>query len=195
MGSLITMNHNVLTAIDVETTGTDSLKDEVVQLAAVVLDHNLDPTTHFMTYVRPELTSAAAAAQVHGIPTDVLDSAPSRWEAGEQMFDWFQSLGLAPGKRLTPLCHNSQFDITLVKRLLGGDQFDEMIGYPTRDTMSVAVGINDRAAFEGRLIPFASVGLKALCNRLGVPLDDAHDALADALATGRLYKALLTTTF
>jgi DNA polymerase III epsilon subunit-like protein len=75
--------------------------------------------------------------------------------------------------------------------MLGHEMFNEIFGYPTRDTQSVAAGMNDAAAFKGLKLPFDRVGLGWLTEHFGIDLDDAHDALADALATARLYKALL----
>ena len=189
--SLINLNGDVLAAIDVETTGLDPFNDEVVQIAIVALDVNLQPVDHFCSYIRPVEHSTSTAAETHKIPVEVLDSAPDRFTLTDSLFDWYQSLELAPGKRLIPLCHNGQFDIPFVQRAIGLDVFNEIFGFPSRDSLSLANGINDRAAFHNLPIPFPYTGLQSLCDRLGVPLDNAHDALSDALATARVYQSLL----
>jgi DNA polymerase III epsilon subunit-like protein len=56
-----------------------------------------------------------------------------------------------------------------------------------RDTMALAATVNDLYAWHGRKHPFHLLSLLSLCNRFSIPLDNAHDALADCLATAKLY--------
>jgi len=74
---------------------------------------------------------------------------------------------------------------------LGSEGFDRYFLRRGRDTMFLAQGMNDAAAFQARPVPFSNVGLKGLCNKLGVQLDQHHDALADCIATAKVYKELL----
>lgn len=191
--SLITLNDNVLAAMDVETTGREPGRHEVCQLAIITLDCHLNPVNQFYTNICPEYPQRIHpdATATHGLTLDVLQQAPDRYQAADDLWDWFQSLGLIPGKRLIPLCHNCQFDIPFVQHFLGLDMFYEVFGYPTRDTQAVVTAMMDKAAYQGTKTPFDYAGLGKCCEALGVKLDDAHDALADALATSKVYKALL----
>jgi DNA polymerase III epsilon subunit-like protein len=191
--SLVTLNDNTLAAMDVETTGREPGRHEVCQLAIVTLDCHLNPVTQFYSNIRPEYPQHIHpdATATHGLTLDVLNQAPDRYEVSDMLWDWFQSLQLMPGKRLIPLCHNCQFDIPFVQHMLGLDMFYEVFGYPTRDTQALVTAMMDKAAYQGIKIPFNRAGLGTCCEALGVKLDDAHDALADALATARVYKALL----
>jgi DNA polymerase III epsilon subunit-like protein len=49
----------------------------------------------------------------------------------------------------------------------------------------------DAAAFHNVKIPFPYAKLEECCKVYGIELGDAHDALADAIATAKLYRALL----
>lgn len=191
--SLMTLNDNVLAAMDVETTGRDPCRHEVIQIAIVLLDCNIDPYKHFYTNIRPQYPDRmqAEAIAAHGITTDELLSSPDKFQVADNLWEWFQSIELAPGKRLIPLCHNSQFDIPFVQQMLGPDMFNDIFGYPTRDTQATVTALIDKAAFHNVKTPFNYAKLSECCKVLGVQLDDAHDALADALATARVYKALL----
>lgn len=55
--------------IDVETTGLDSWKNEIIELGAIVCDGNLKKLGSFQTYVKPEFKStwSKEAESVHGI--------------------------------------------------------------------------------------------------------------------------------
>jgi len=191
---LITMHDNVLTALDVETSGKDPYRHEVIQLALVTLDSNLDPGPTFYTNIRPEYPDRMdpGAVATHGITVESLQTYPDRHEMADHLWDWFQGLNLAPGKRLIPLAHNCQFDIPFIQQCLGLDFYNEVFGYPTRDTQALICAMMDKGAYQGYPIPFPRAGLGRTCEVLGIPLDDAHDALADALATARVYKRLLS---
>lgn len=194
--SLISLNANTLAAMDVETTGREPWTHEVIQIAVVPLDCNIKPVGKpFYTNIypaHPELMSREAIA-AHGITPDMLEGSPDPYTAGESLWEWFQDLQLPPGKRLIPLVHNSQFDIPFVQHWLGYDLFEDIFGYPTRDTQSIISGMIDKAAFKNTQIPFSGrANLKKVCADLGIDLDNAHDALADALATATVYRTLLS---
>lgn len=193
--SLVSLNENVLAAVDVETTGREPWTHEVIQVAIVPLDCHIKPVgTPFYTNIfpnQPELMSPEAIA-AHGLTLEMLEGSPDPHTTAVQLWDWFQDLKLPPKKRLIPLIHNSQFDIPFLQRWLGYDLFNDVFGYPTRDTAALASSIIDKAAYKGVNIPFSGrVNLGHLCNQLGVTLDDAHDALADAVATAEVYRTLL----
>lgn len=192
--TLVSLNENVLAALDVETTGRIPWFHEVIQIAVVPLDANLEPAgMPFYTNIRPTYPERMSheAISAHGITLKMLDDAPDVHTVCDHLWDWFQDMNLVPKKRLIPLAHNCQFDIPFIQHMLGYDQFEEIFGYPTRDTQALVTALQDKAAFKGQHIPFERAGLGKVCEILGVPLDDAHDALADAIATARCYKALL----
>jgi DNA polymerase III epsilon subunit-like protein len=62
--------------------------------------------------------------------------------------------------------------------------------YP-RDTMGMALAVNDAAQTLGASKPFKSVGLGNLCRQLGIINERPHDAYYDCCATGALYGKLV----
>lgn len=193
IASLITLNDHVLAAMDVETSGRDPCRHEVIQIAIVLADVHLNPVKEFYTNIRPQYPDRMhpEAVATHGITCEDLASSPDKFQVADDLWDWFQELSLAPKKRLIPLCHNSQFDVPFVQQLLGYELWSEIFGYPTRDTQAAVVAAMDKAAYNNVKSPFPYAKLQECCKVYGIQLDDAHDALADALATLRLYKALM----
>lgn len=192
------LSGNLLAAIDFETTGRRPGYHEIIQIAIVPLEHNLQPHPDVPTFYlnirpnHPERCEPGAFA-VHKIDIDVLMlHAPSQDRAVDLLCEWFNKLDLPPNRVVIPLAHNWPFESAFIKGWLGIELVDQMFHSHARDSMLLAASLNDRAFFTGESIPFTKLSLIALCKQLGIPYDNAHDALADCLAAAELYKQLLT---
>lgn len=192
---MLTMNHNLLCALDTETTGLEDGYHDLVQVAIVPLDCNLDPmdVSPFYMDIRPNHPERAdpEAMAVNGLSMDHLMGCPFDYQVAECLDEWFRGLNLPMYKKMIYLTQNAPFDIPYMKKWLGIQGFEKYFHRRGRDTMFLALGKNDEAAWKNQPIPFKYVGLKHLCETLGVPLDNHHDALADCLATARVYRELL----
>jgi len=195
---MINFNGDLLAALDVETTGLDVELHEVVQVAVLPLDSNLDPldinpfyTTmkpreRFLKHVSPE------AMEVNGLNLgEIMQTAPSQSDAADHFMEWFKGVNLPFDKRFIYLTQNGVFDIPFMKKWLGTDDFEKFFRRRGRDTMFAAAYMNDQATWKNMPIPFNRIGLKELCAALGITLDGHHDALADCIATAKVYKELL----
>ncbi len=194
--SLVTFNHNTLAPLDIETTGSYAGYHEIIQIAIVPLDEDLNQmnVSPFYMSICPDHPERAQkdAMRAHGIPMESLMHLPKKDQVADCLEEWFVGLNLPMDKRLIWLTQNGQFDIPFVKHWLGQDLFDRYFCWLGRDTMQYALGLNDQAAFKCQPVPFSNgVGLKSLAAELGVELLNHHDALADAIATGAVYKELL----
>jgi len=194
--SLVTLNHNLLCALDLETTGLVAGYHEIVQICVLPLNGDLDPlddVSPFYMKIKPshEDRIEPIAMQVNGLDINDLRTQPDPHQVAEIFEDWFQELHLPIGKRIAYLTQNAPFDIAFMKLWLGHEGFDRYFLRRGRDTMFLAQGLNDTAAFQAKPIPFPNVGLKGLCQKLGIALDNHHDALADCIATAKVYKELL----
>ena len=190
---------NLFCAIDVETTGLDPEKHEIVQIAIQPLDHNFN-----------------ILADVAPFYLDILPTRPENWQAWgecdpakrleqlqltgidpnkakELLEDWFMRLQLIQNRFIIPIGHNwFNFDKLVIKKWLGATVFDSYFHYNARDTMLIASWINDFSAYRFAVRkPFKSVSLNELCKFFKIQNVNAHDALADALATAQVFKALL----
>ena len=193
--ALVTFNDNTLSVIDIETTGVTPGFHEIVQIAVVPLDADLEPQDRspFYMLIKPEHPERVdeEAMRVNGLKMRDLLQCPTHDQVQDTLEEWFQDLKLAQDKRLIALTQNGEFDIPFVKLWLGEVAYHRYFTYNGRDSMQFALGLNDQAAFKCRPVPFAGVGLKPLCNRLGIQLDGHHDALSDCLATAKVYRELL----
>jgi DNA polymerase III epsilon subunit-like protein len=198
---LLTLSGNLMAAVDIETTGRQAGFHEIVQIAIQPLNAYLEPlegVRPFYTMIQPEYFNRIEpeSMQVHKIKLeDLRKSALDKWKVADLLDDWYQKLDLPVGKSLIPLAHNWAFEAGFLKDWLGLESFKQIFHPHPRDTMTLALSINDRAVLRGDRIPFSSFGLGALCNRFGIPLLSHHDALADTIATAALYKALLLMAF
>lgn len=191
---MIHFNRNLLTVVDFETTGRDCAFHDVVQVSVMPVDDNLVPYGRpFYQNVRPVHPARAQdeAMRVHGIPMDELMLCPEKSMVADAFVEWFRGLDLPVGKRLIPLTHNSPFDVPFFQQFLGVDLYYEHFTRRGRDTMYMALGINDHFAYRGLALPFNECGLKPLCKHFGIDISGHHDALADCIATVKVYEELL----
>ena len=189
------MNHNLLCALDVETTGLEAGYHDLVQVAIVPLDDNLDPMSMspFYMNIRPNNPERAdaKAMEINGLSMEQLMECPRDYQVAECLDEWFRSLDLPMYKKMIYLTQNAPFDIPYMKHWLGVPGFERYFHRRGRDTMFLALGKNDEAAWKNQPIPFKYVGLKNLCEVFGIVLDNHHDSLADCVATAKVYRELL----
>lgn len=194
---LINLNGNLLAAIDFETTGRRPGFHEIVQIAIVPLDSDIKPLTSvrpFYTNIRPRYPERIekGAFRVNGLTlSDLMMHAPESDRVVDLMIEWCDRLELPLGKVVVPLVQNWAFESSFFKAWIGPDLVDKLFHSHARDPMLYAVMMNDRAIFHSEETPFNRVGLGALCTKLNVVNEQAHNALADCLATAEVYRRLL----
>lgn len=189
------LKHNIIAAIDVETTGVRPGYHEIVQIAIVPLDCKFDPIgkpfNKFICPACPERIEPEAF-RINGLNLEDLNSEPSHERVADMMTEWFESLYLPLTSRIIPLAHNWAFENSFLKAWLGTAELDRIFHYLPRDAMIYALGLNDKAALVEKEIPFKGVGLKDLCKQFNIINTKPHDALADSIAEAAVYKALLS---
>ena len=195
--SLPNLQGNPLAVVDVETTGVIGGYHEIIQIAIVPMSIDMEiaeDVPAFYTNIRPDFPQhvSEGATRVHGIDMDELMlNAPTQERALDYLLEWFSKLPLGYRRRLTPIAHNWGFERSFLVPWLGPELFNSIFVPLPRDTMIFATMLNDRAALMGKELPFHRVGLGSMCGYFGIELHDAHDALADCVATAQLYSALM----
>lgn len=195
-------NGHQIAAIDVETSGLDPYWHEILQIAVLPLDSNLRPRTDIIPFnldLKPEFPHRIEkeAIKVNKLDIQRICLRGHDQDKAIDMFeDWVSRLGLpytpsGERKRIIPLAHNYCFDKPFIQRWLGVKRYSSIFDSRYRDTMSLSVFLNDRAAMHAEKVPYSKNNLSWLCTKLNVPLERAHDAMQDCAATAEVYRKLL----
>ncbi len=154
---------------DLETTGSDPRRDEIVEIGAIRL-RNRHEVERFHTLVRPKRSISRGAMAVHGIGWKMLRDAPSIEEVLPKFLDF---VGDAP-----VVGHNvREFDHRILDRVAG-----KLLGRgfhpPTVDTLLLA-----KHVWPGE----PSYALERLLGKIGVREPVRHRALDDVRQEGALF--------
>ncbi|MBU0490839.1 MAG: UvrD-helicase domain-containing protein [Chloroflexi bacterium] len=157
---------------DIETTGLDADRHEIIEIGALTVDRGETVGQPFHTLVRPVQRIPAAASKIHGLTdADVRDAPPI-----ESVLPAF----LRYMGDVTLVGHNAvRFDNVFLNRALRRVLRRRLIN-PCLDTLELA----------RRLLSQGPYALDALAERLGLP-EAPHRALADAEVERDLLLALL----
>lgn len=161
-----------IVAFDVETTGTDSSKDVIIQLAAVKFDKDFNRLDSYCCYVKPmeDFEIAPGALEKHGLTKEfILENGISSNEV-MGVFDAFC-------KDCDLLSYNGNtFDIKFIVKEMKATGIEFSLDRVFYDSMKLETMLHPR-----RL----EVIYK---NYTGQDLDDAHNALADVNATIEVFR-------
>ena len=157
-----------LVAFDLETTGLNPASDEIIEIGAVRFRDGVAIDT-FESLVKPSKPIPEDITHLTGIHQEDVADAPGIDALLPRIKRFF---GDAP-----VIAHNAGFDLSFMRRhgLLRKN--------PAIDTLDLA---------SMTLPSSPRYGLGALAAQQGITLDNAHRALADAMATGQLYWQLWT---
>lgn len=159
-------------AIDVETTGLDDKNDRIIEIGAIKFS-NGKSVAEFSSFINPGVPLPAAITQLTGIQTGDLSNAPTFDRIAGSLIDFMAGL---------PLCgHQIEFDIGFLN-----EEF-KRAGRPKISAPEI-----DTALLSRIIVPSISrFSLKHMSHSLGIELENAHRALADARASGQAAIALI----
>lgn len=160
---------------DVETAGLDPQRDALVSVALLVLDGDtLSERDHFYSVVNdPGKALNPEALAVNGITLEEI-AAGMELEAAIAKFNEMVAGAKTVDGYPILVAHNAEFDANFLNARGADIRF-------TADTMWLS-----RWTY-----PYQKANLKALCERLGIPQQDAHNALADARMTAECLRELV----
>lgn len=195
---MIHANGHLICAIDTETTGLNYNLHDIIEIAIVPLDYNLEPDDRmpFHVEIAPSKLDNIDYSFIKKSKIDyLLDNAFTQHTALELFVEWFERLNLH-GKRIMPLAHNWLFDKTFVEEWTGPHSYNYIFDGRYRDLMSVAMFINDCDDFHRQTYHFPKYKLSYVCSQLGLECDSDlfHTALYDAIKTAEAYKKLCQMT-
>ena len=158
-------------ALDLEATGLDPRRDDIVAAAAVEFVGGRRRQT-YVTLVDPGRPIPTSATAIHGITDAMVTGAPSPEHA-------LNDLMVVLGQRVV-VGHGVAFDLALLRRVARAAGVSGP-GNLVLDTRALAA-----AAY-----PELDPSLEGVAARVGVPVEGRHTAEGDAVTAGRLLLALL----
>lgn len=165
-------NRLPLVVLDFETTGVDPLEASPVSVAAVRFEGGKEVAS-FYSLLKPDCPIPESASAIHGITDEQVQDAP-----------WLETMAgelLEVARDALPVAYNAHYDRTILHRFISGT--DCPLFEPAQLWLCPLVVVRDVDKYvsgKGRH------RLEACCTRWMVDMGDAHNALADARATGRL---------
>ena len=179
--ALLSMNVSDLrfVAWDTETTGIDSEKDHIVEIAAVAFDEEFEQR-RFETLVRPPIPMPAFVQKIHGISDEMLVDAPKADEA----LSLFEGFLAAAGRPRVLVAHNAAFDLGMV----GHEMKVHSSGEPA-DGPEIVL---DSCMLAKALLPeLKTHKLSALAEHFKIETATLHRAAADVAALKEVFLKLL----
>jgi DNA polymerase III epsilon subunit-like protein len=165
--------------MDVETTGLDPAKHEIIEIACLVVDpKTLEVKRSYLAKVKPEHLGTADPKAL-----ELNQYSPPKWQGAKIIKTVLEEIGqLAPGGMFTG--YNVSFDRPFIENAAKKKKVSLKVDYHWLDVMSMVY----LKLFSGKKIERLS--LTYICEFLGIPHFQAHTALGDAKATLAVYRFL-----
>jgi len=169
--------------VDIETTGVDPYKHEILEIGCLVAKQNDDGSfvmiEEFEVKVKPEHIENAEpqALRINGYDE-------ANWMFAHTLEEALRLMNQKLGDDATMIAHNITFDYSFIinaySRLGMKDPF-----FHKYDTLTMAMMRFKDEEDTQRL------SLRALCEKFGIKNEKAHTALADVRATFEVFKRLM----
>lgn len=176
-----------LVCLDTETTGIDTDTARIVQAAVVILHPDTQPQTHSWL-VNPGVHIPQQATDVHGISDDDVKDAITEPDAITEIARVIETAH--PFSAL--VVYNAPYDLRVINSAVRRSGITyRLFAAAMRTKLSRATYVYDPLVIDRHYEKYrrGKRTLTAQCERLGITLDDAHTAGADALAAGLVARA------
>jgi DNA polymerase III subunit epsilon len=165
--------HKTLSFIDIETTGLDPNKHEIIEIAVISCTPE-GVTSTWECKVAPKRIDLA-----HPKALEINQYCEEDWVGAKDIEEIIPTL-VALLQDSTPVAHNASFDKSFIEKAVLGHK----IPHHWVDTVSLAhVAFPDAKRYS----------LSYLCSKLGISNEGAHTALADAERCRLLYERIQDT--
>jgi len=166
--------------IDIETTGLNLEKNEIIEIGCVITTSELEIIEEFELKIKPEYIENADPVALKVNHYNKKD-----WESSFSLKDAMKIFS-EKVKNCIMVGHNVAFDAGFLEYSFNKTEIINTMHYHKLDTISIAWAKLHR---EPDLEHFS---LRELCERFDIKNERAHSALPDARATYELYKKLMT---
>lgn len=165
--------------IDIETTGLNLLKHEIIEVGCVLTTPDLKVIEEFEIKIKPEHIENADP-----IALKVNHYNEEDWEDAHDLRDAIKIFS-EKVKGCIMVGHNVAFDAGFLEYIFNKMQIVNTMHYHKLDTVSVAwAKFHNDSDIE-------HFSLREMCARFNIKNERAHTALSDARATFELYKKLM----
>jgi DNA polymerase III epsilon subunit family exonuclease len=166
--------------IDIETTGLNMLKHEIIEIGCVITTPRLKVIEEFELKIKPEHIESAdpVSLKVNHYKSEDWESAYSLEKA--------LKIFCKKVKDCIMVGHNVSFDAGFLEYVFEQNKIVNPMHYHRLDTISIAWAKLHR---DPKLKHFS---LREMCVRFDIKNEHAHSALSDARATFELYKKLMS---
>ena len=171
-------NHN-FAFIDIETTGLNLFKHEIIEIGCVLTTPDLKIMEEFELKIKPERIKDADPVSLK-----VNHYKETEWKTGLNLEKAIKIFNKKV-KDCIMVGHNVAFDAGFLEKAFEENKIKNTMHYHKLDTISIAWAKLHR---DPLLKHFS---LRELCVRFGIKNERAHTALSDARATFELYKKLM----
>lgn len=155
---------------DLETTGLDATKEEIIEIGACkIVNGRIDET--FSTFVKPSKHIPKEITELTGITDDMVKDAPT---INYVMPDFYKFCDNA-----IIVAQNTAFDMSFIHNI--SKKLSYNFAHKTMDTMEMA---------RQKLPGLKNYKLGTIVEKLGIVLENAHRAIHDATATAKVFLKL-----
>jgi DNA polymerase III epsilon subunit-like protein len=161
-----------LTLLDFETTGKNPKRDRVTEIGLIALDENWNEVGKYESLINPSMEISAGASAVSDIYQADVASAHSFRNYWPDVFPFFHNRVV--------ISHNARFDLAFLEHELSLMNINKV----PKSVCSLQMAFRN---LKG-ITPNQTLG--GLCEYFGIELD-AHKALNDARAAGKLLRIML----
>ncbi|NOY11499.1 MAG: 3'-5' exonuclease [Archaeoglobi archaeon] len=162
--------------VDVETTGLDLRKDEVISVAILPMDGlKILVGSAYHTFVRPK-SFRVSSIKYHGITPEILENAPSFCEVSGEIMEKIDDRVLVG--------HGVSIDVEFLQKEFG------RCGKKVRFEKSLDIALVERVIGEifGERPSREELTLESLARKYNVPLVYRHSAMADAYIEAQIFQ-------
>ncbi|MCE9549008.1 3'-5' exonuclease [Candidatus Nomurabacteria bacterium] len=165
--------------IDIETTGLNLTKHEIIEIGCVLTTPDLEVIEEFELKIKPEHIEDADPVSLKINRYD-----PAKWEEAHSLEEALKILSKKT-KDFIMVGQNVAFDSGFLELAFAKTNIPNLMHYHKLDTISIAW-----AKFH-KDKDITHFSLREMCVRFGIKNEHAHSGLSDARATYELYKKLL----
>lgn len=165
--------------IDIETTGLNLIKHEIIEIGCVLTNAELEVIEEFELKIKPENIEVADP-----VALKINHYNPDNWQAAQSLAESMKILSLKV-KDCIMVGQNVAFDSGFLEYAFAQTGISNTMHYHKLDTISLAwAKLHSRPDIE-------HFSLRELCKHFEIKNDQAHTGLGDARATFALYKKLM----